>query len=131
HPPIRPEHERVARAVPNGADQHQKRAPHEFPVGSSLRHGLRLRRDDVAPGFGEIARVSTETFATMVSLFRTGGLKPGAGPTREQREKGFYDILFLGELSDGGQVEAVVTGDRDPGYGSTSKMIAESALCLV
>jgi len=67
----------------------------------------------------------------MVSLFRTGGLKPGAGPTREEREKGSYDILFLGELPDGGRVEAVVTGDRDPGYGSTSKMIAESALCLV
>ena len=33
----------------------------------------------VAPGFGEIARVTTETFATMVSLFGTGGLKPGAG----------------------------------------------------
>jgi short subunit dehydrogenase-like uncharacterized protein len=51
--------------------------------------------------------------------------------TREEREKGFYDILFLGELPDGGRVEAVVTGDLDPGYGSTSKMIAESALCLV
>src|SRR6202165_4238819 len=85
----------------------------------------------VAPGFGEIARVTTQTFATMVSLVATGGLKPGAGPTREEREKGFYDILFLGELPDGGRVEAVVTGDRDPGYGSTSKMIAESALCLV
>jgi short subunit dehydrogenase-like uncharacterized protein len=85
----------------------------------------------VAPGFGEIARVTTETFATMVSLVASGGLKPGAGPTREEREKGFYDILFLGELPDGGRVEAVVTGDRDPGYGSTSKMIAESALCLV
>src|SRR6266550_9526871 len=79
----------------------------------------------VAPGFGEIARVTTETFTTMVSLFGTGGLKPGAGPTREEREKGFYDILFLGELPNGGRVEAVVTGDRDPGYGSTSKMIAE------
>jgi short subunit dehydrogenase-like uncharacterized protein len=75
--------------------------------------------------------VTAETFARMVSLFGTGGLKPGAGPTREEREKGFYDILFLGELPDGGRVEAVVTGDRDPGYGSTSKMIAESALCLV
>jgi short subunit dehydrogenase-like uncharacterized protein len=85
----------------------------------------------VAPGFGEIASVTTETFATTVSLFRTGGLKPGAGPTRQQREKGFYDILFLGELPDGGRIEAVVTGDRDPGYGSTSKMIAESALSLL
>src|SRR5258708_19142086 len=70
----------------------------------------------VAPGFGEIGRVSTETFATMVSLFRTGGLKPGAGPTREEREKGFYDILFLGELPDGGRVEAGSTGGPAPGY---------------
>jgi short subunit dehydrogenase-like uncharacterized protein len=85
----------------------------------------------VAPGLGEIAGVTTETFATVFSLFRTGGLKPGAGPSREEREKGFYDILFLGELPDGGRVETVVKGDRDPGYGSTSKMIAESALCLV
>src|SRR3974390_746358 len=85
----------------------------------------------VAPGFGEIARVTTETLATMVSLFGTGGLRPGAGPTREQREKGFYAILCRGERSDGGRVEAVVMGDRDPGYGSASKMIAESALCLL
>ena len=27
--------------------------------------------------------------------------------------------------------KAVVTGDRDPGYGSTSKMVAETALCLL
>jgi hypothetical protein len=85
----------------------------------------------VAPGVGELARVTTETFATMVSLVASGGLKPGVGPSREEREKGFYDILFLGELPDGGRVEAVVTGDGDPGYGSTSKMIAESALYLV
>jgi len=85
----------------------------------------------VAPGLGDIPRVTTEAFATVVSLLGSGGLKRGAGPTREEREKGFYDILFLGELRDGGRVEAVVTGDRDPGYGSTSKMIAESALCLV
>ena len=85
----------------------------------------------VAPGAGEIARVASETLATAFSLLGGGGLKPGAGPSREEREKGFYDILFLGELPDGGRVEAVVTGDRDPGYGSTCKMITESALCLV
>src|SRR6266851_4896381 len=92
---------------------------------------LRKVKGGMSGGTAASARATTETFATMVSLFRTGGLKPGAGPTREEREKGFYDILFLGELPDGGRVEAVVTGDRDPGYGSTSKMIAESALCLV
>jgi len=38
---------------------------------------------------------------------------------------------FSGSLHISSRVEAVVTGDRDPGYGSTSKMISESALCLV
>ena len=66
----------------------------------------------VAPGFGEIASVATETFGTVVSLLGKGGLKPGAGPSREMRENGFYDILFLGELPNGERVEAVVTGDR-------------------
>lgn len=57
--------------------------------------------------------------------------KPGEGPSAEQREAGHYDILFIGEYPDGSSVRASVTGDRDPGYGSTSKMIAESALTLL
>ena len=60
-----------------------------------------------------------------------GGPQPGEGPTREERESGSYDILFTGLMPDGARVEVVVTGDRDPGYGSTSKMIVESAVCLL
>ena len=56
---------------------------------------------------------------------------PGEGPTREQRENGFYDLLFVGQTADGQLIRAGVKGDMDPGYGSTSKMIAESAVCLV
>lgn len=59
-----------------------------------------------------------------------GGPKPGEGPSKEERESGHYDLLFLGIGSDGRQLKAAVTGDRDPGYGSTSKMIAECAICL-
>lgn len=59
-----------------------------------------------------------------------GGPKPGEGPSKEERESGHYDLLFLGIGSDGRRLKAVVTGDRDPGYGSTSKMIAECAICL-
>ena len=59
-----------------------------------------------------------------------GGPKPGEGPSKDERESGHYDLLFVGIASDGRQVKAAVTGDRDPGYGSTSKMIAECALCL-
>jgi len=57
--------------------------------------------------------------------------KPGEGPSKEERETGFYDVLMVGEHSDGRSVRISVKGDKDPGYGSTSKMIAESALCLV
>jgi short subunit dehydrogenase-like uncharacterized protein len=56
---------------------------------------------------------------------------PGEGPTREQRETGSYDLLFVGETADGSLLRAAVKGDMDPGYGSTSKMIAESAVCLL
>ncbi len=60
-----------------------------------------------------------------------GGPKPGEGPTKEEREAGYYDILFIGIAPDGRQVRVSVKGDMDPGYGSTSKMLAETAICLV
>ncbi len=57
--------------------------------------------------------------------------KPGEGPSAEERAAGFYDILFIGEYPDGRSIRASVKGDKDPGYGSTSKMIAESAMTLL
>ena len=59
------------------------------------------------------------------------GPKPGEGPSREEREAGFYDLLFIGEDAQGQRIRTSVRGDRDPGYGSTSKMIAESAMALL
>jgi len=56
--------------------------------------------------------------------------QPGEGPSKESREAGNYDVLFVGEMPDGQLLKAGVTGDMDPGYGSTSKMLAESAVCL-
>ena len=56
--------------------------------------------------------------------------KPGEGPSRESRENGNYDVLFCGDI-DEQSVHVSVKGDMDPGYGSTSKMISESAICLV
>jgi short subunit dehydrogenase-like uncharacterized protein len=57
--------------------------------------------------------------------------KPGEGPSKAEREAGFYDIVFIGIADDGRKVTVSVKGDRDPGYGSTSKMLAEAAICLV
>lgn len=58
------------------------------------------------------------------------GPKPGEGPSREARESGSFDILFIGKLPNGESMRLVVKGDRDPGYGATSRMLAESAVCL-
>ena len=60
-----------------------------------------------------------------------GGPKPGEGPSKEERDSGFYDLLFLAEDAQVNRLRAGVKGDRDPGYGSTSKMIAESAVSLL
>jgi short subunit dehydrogenase-like uncharacterized protein len=57
--------------------------------------------------------------------------KPGEGPSKEERENGRYDLLYVATAADGRQLRASVKGDRDPGYGSTSKMIAECAICLL
>ena len=76
-----------------------------------------------------------EAFANAVasdkSLGSDSGPKPGEGPSREEREAGHYDVLFLGEDALGHRLRVAVTGDRDPGYGSTSKMITEAAVCLL
>ena len=58
-------------------------------------------------------------------------IQPGEGPTKEERENGFYEVLFVGSTAAGETVSASFKGDRDPGYGSTSKMIVESAVCLL
>ncbi|MBB5697665.1 saccharopine dehydrogenase family protein [Sphingomonas yantingensis] len=84
----------------------------------------------IAPGLGELGKAAAEAIAKMNPIGGNKGPAPGEGPSREEREAGFYDILFIAEMPDGDRAEAVVTGDRDPGYGSTSKMIAETALLL-
>lgn len=56
--------------------------------------------------------------------------KPGEGPTQAERDGGFFRIALYATTSGGARLEARVEGTRDPGYGETSKMLAESALAL-
>lgn len=57
--------------------------------------------------------------------------KPGEGPTPEERENGFYDVAFLAEMPDGQSLVYGVKGKYDPGYGSTSRMLAETGMALL
>lgn len=84
----------------------------------------------VLTGPGEKGEAVARALAENDSMGKDGGPKPGEGPSKEEREAGHYDVLFVGTNGDK-KLMAAVTGDKDPGYGSTSKMIAESAICLV
>ena len=79
---------------------------------------------------GDAGKAMAEAMAK-ANPFGDSKLKPGEGPSKEERENGFYDILFIGEYPDGTTVRASVQGDRDPGYGSTSKMLAETGMALL
>ena len=82
-------------------------------------------------GPGEKGQAIAEAVAADKSLASDDGPKPGEGPSRAEREAGFYDLLFIGTGKNGETLRVGVQGDRDPGYGSTSKMIAEAAMCLL
>lgn len=90
------------------------------------RWGPGFQYDEMKVGEdGEDGRMAAiEAMASPLSQVATRQL------TAEEREAGGYDILFIGEMADGRRVDVKVTGDRDLGYGSTSKIIAETAACL-
>jgi short subunit dehydrogenase-like uncharacterized protein len=58
--------------------------------------------------------------------------KPGEGPDREAREAGFFELLLHAEHPHDASksIRARVSGDRDPGYGATSRMLGEAAVAL-
>lgn len=56
--------------------------------------------------------------------------KPGEGPSPAEQEAGMYDIRFFAIGDDGTTLQTRVYGDRDPGYGSTAKMLGEAGVCL-
>jgi len=81
-------------------------------------------------GPGEEGEQVAKMMATANPMSGDDVPKPGEGPSKESREAGSYDVLFCADI-EGSVISTSVTGDMDPGYGSTSKMIAESAICLV
>jgi len=98
-----------------------------FPYGKDFVYD-----EMVVTGPGEQGEeMAKKVMAANNKLSGTDVPKPGEGPSKEEREAGHYDLLFVAIAPDGKQVRAAVRGDRDPGYGSTSKMIAECAVCLL
>lgn len=57
--------------------------------------------------------------------------KPGDGPSVEKQQAGYFDLRFVGRTATGNEIRTKVTGDADPGYGSTAKMLGESAVAFL
>ena len=97
-------------------------------------YGADFRYDEmVLTSPGEMGKKAAEAMvAALKAPFGDGGgPKPGEGPSKEERETGHYDVLFVGEMPDGQTIHYGVKGRYDPGYGSTSRMIAETGIALL
>jgi len=89
----------------------------------------RLRATGVAAGIaGFMAAAAIGPSRAVLERFVLPA--PGSGPSPEAQDKGFYDLRFLGLTDDGQRLKVKVTGDRDPGYGSTSKILGQAAASL-
>jgi short subunit dehydrogenase-like uncharacterized protein len=123
----------------NTKNVHRTNALRGHPWGRDFVYDERLLTGDGERGERRARALARNTRLQMMALgwgltrelLRRFALpKPGQGPTLQQRESGRYEVLFIGDTAQGQRLRATVKGDRDPGYGSTCKLIAESALCL-
>ncbi|MCA0909923.1 saccharopine dehydrogenase family protein [Qipengyuania gaetbuli] len=96
-------------------------------------YGEDFRYDEmVLTSPGDAGKAAASALADMMkNPFGAKPPKPGEGPTPEERENGFYDVLFIAEMPDGETLHYAVKGKYDPGYGSTSRMLGETGMALL
>ncbi|WP_293371367.1 saccharopine dehydrogenase NADP-binding domain-containing protein [Nevskia sp.] len=115
----------------NGLSGHAYGADFAYDEAMSTGAGLkgRLMATGISVGLAGFM-VAGAIGPTRRLLERYGVPKPGEGPSPKDQETGFYDFRFTGRTAGGDLIRAKVTGDRDPGYGSTAKMLGEAIACL-
>jgi short subunit dehydrogenase-like uncharacterized protein len=57
--------------------------------------------------------------------------KSGQGPPKWMLTQGAFKVEITAQTPDGPIVKVTIAGKGDPGYGATSKMLSEVALCLL
>ena len=113
-------------AAINTRNVHRSNALLGFKYGKDFAYDEMMLTGD-----GEKGEAIAKHVASDKSMVGPDAPKPGEGPSKEDREAGFYDIAYIGTTVDGDKMVLGVKGDRDPGYGSTCKMLSESAICLI
>ncbi|MBK8071392.1 MAG: saccharopine dehydrogenase NADP-binding domain-containing protein [Ramlibacter sp.] len=126
-------------AAINTKNVHRTHALRGHPWGRDFVYSERMLTGEGPAGKARAKSLARVTWAqnlllgfgpTRALVSRFALPKPGEGPSQSQRERGRYEVLFVGQTGDGRTLRATVKGDRDPGYGSTSKLVSEAALCL-
>ena len=98
-----------------------------FPYGEDFRYDEMMLTSP-----GEAGKAAAHAVVELLkNPFGAKPPKPGEGPSAEEREQGHYDVLFIGEMPDGRTIRYGVKGRYDPGYGSTSRMLAETGIALL
>lgn len=98
-----------------------------YPYGEGFRYD-----EMVLTSPGDAGKTAANAMVELMkNPFGAKPPKPGEGPSKEERENGFYDVLFLGEWPDGTTLKYAVKGKFDPGYGSTSRMLGETGIALL
>ena len=102
-----------------------------YDEGMLTGRGLRGRAAATALAVGLPAVMVAGSIGPLRSALERYVLpKPGEGPSVAAQEKGFWDVRLVGRTRAGQVLRVKVTGDRDPGYGSTAKMLGQAAACL-
>lgn len=82
-------------------------------------------------GLFGMAALGIVLFSPLRKLVRPLLKQPGEGPSKKERDAGWFDCKFILETSTGDKLVSAIRGDGDPGYKVTSKLVTECALCLV
>jgi len=111
----------------------------DYPYGRDFRYDERQLTGEDKRGQKKAKNIAlgsklTPVFMTLSPVRKLAGRflpKPGEGPSPEEQMSGHFELFFHGRGADSSQtVRTRVSGDRDPGYGATSRMLGESAVCL-
>jgi short subunit dehydrogenase-like uncharacterized protein len=110
-----------------------------YPYGKDFRYHEAVLTGKGVTGWTKGIMMANAIKALMIGAFFAPTRKllqtfilpdPGEGPSPELQKTGFFKLMQIGELPDGTLIQTRITGDQDPGYGSTSKMLSECAVCL-
>ncbi|WP_284124214.1 saccharopine dehydrogenase family protein [Parerythrobacter aestuarii] len=115
-------------ATINTKNVHRTNFLRGFPYGENFKYDEMMLTSP-----GEAGKAAANAVADMLkNPFGAKPPKPGEGPSKEERENGFYDVLFIGKTGhDDEEIRLGVKGKYDPGYGSTSRMLAETGMALL